>query len=86
MTKDFRDVLRATEKGNSKSMLALSIQDYQIKKYIGAYAAAMGGLNVVAFTGGIGEMTRCTDTKSATIWNVRNSDRSCHPIKTAYPP
>ncbi len=52
---DFRDVLRAAGEGNRRAQLALSIQDYQIKKYIGAYAAAMGGLDAVVFAGGIGE-------------------------------
>jgi acetate kinase len=52
---DLRDILRAAQEGNRRAQLALSIQDYLIKKYIGAYAAAMGGLDAVVFTGGIGE-------------------------------
>ena len=52
---DFRDILQASAAGNRRARLAMSIQEYQIKKYIGAYAAAMGGLDAVVFTGGIGE-------------------------------
>ena len=52
---DHRDLLQALEKGNERAKLALEMQVYQIKKYIGAYTAAMGGLDAVVFTGGIGE-------------------------------
>lgn len=52
---DLRDILKAAKEGNHRAILALAIQDYQIKKYIGAYAAALGGLDAVVFTGGIGE-------------------------------
>ena len=54
-TSDQRDLWDAAEKGNARAQLALDMQVYQIKKYIGAYAAAMGGLDYVVFTGGIGE-------------------------------
>lgn len=52
---DFRDLLEAAKAGDRRAKLAMTIQEYQIKKYIGAYAAAMGGLDAVVFTGGIGE-------------------------------
>lgn len=55
ITNDLRDILKAAQEGNRRAQLALAMQDYQIKKYIGAYAAAMGGLDAVVFTGGIGE-------------------------------
>ena len=55
ISNDFRDIRDAAKAGNRRAILALAIQDYQIKKYIGAYAAAMGGLDAVVFTGGIGE-------------------------------
>ena len=54
-TIDQRDLWDAAEKGNARAQLAPDMQVYQIKKYIGAYAAAMGGLDYVVFTGGIGE-------------------------------
>jgi acetate kinase len=52
---DFRDVRQAAQEGNRRAQLAMTMQEYHIKKYIGAYAAAMGGLDAVVFTGGIGE-------------------------------
>lgn len=45
----------AAEAGNEKAQLALDMFTYRIKKYIGAFAAAMGGVDVIAFAGGIGE-------------------------------
>jgi len=55
VTSDDRDLRDAAAAGNKRAELAGAIQRYQIKKYIGAYAAAMGGLDAVVFTGGIGE-------------------------------
>jgi acetate kinase len=52
---DARDLEAAAAGGNSDAALALEVFAYQVKKTIGAYAAAMGGLDAVAFTGGIGE-------------------------------
>lgn len=52
---DQRDLHAAIEGGNERAKLAVDIQMYQVKKYIGAFAAAMGGLDAVVFTGGIGE-------------------------------
>ena len=52
---DLRDLEEAAAKGHRRSALALEVLVYQVKKYIGAFAAAMGGLNAVAFAGGIGE-------------------------------
>ncbi|MBL8232319.1 MAG: hypothetical protein JNL98_27735 [Bryobacterales bacterium] len=52
---DVRDLIRASDEGNSEARLALDVFCYQVRKTIGAYAAAMGGLDAVAFTGGIGE-------------------------------
>lgn len=52
---DVRDLEKAAAEGNRCAALALDVFVYQVKKTIGAYAAAMGGLDAVAFTGGIGE-------------------------------
>jgi len=52
---DNRDVTAAAEAGNKRAIFAKEMFVYQIKKYIGAYAAAMNGLDAVLFTGGIGE-------------------------------
>ncbi len=55
VSSDSRDIEDAIAKGNEKAKLADKIMCYQIKKYIGAYAAAMGGLDAVVFTAGLGE-------------------------------
>ncbi len=52
---DFRDLAAAAEAGNMRAKLALDIFTYSVKKFIGAYAAAMGGVDAVVFTAGIGE-------------------------------
>lgn len=55
ISSDFRDLWEAADAGNERAQLALDVFCYRLKKYIGAYAAAMGGVDVIAFTGGIGE-------------------------------
>jgi acetate kinase len=52
---DVRDLEEAGNQGNRRAALALEVFVYQVKKTIGAYAAAMGGIEAIAFTGGIGE-------------------------------
>ncbi len=52
---DMRTISEAAEKGDSQAKLALIIFCYRIKKYIGAYMAALGGVDCIVFTGGIGE-------------------------------
>ena len=52
---DLRDIEAAAEAGSRRAQLAIAVFVYQVKKTIGAFAAAMGGLDAVAFTGGIGE-------------------------------
>jgi acetate kinase len=55
ISSDMREIEQAANDGNEKAKLALEMYDYRVRKYIGAYAAAMGGLDCVIFTGGIGE-------------------------------
>ena len=55
VSSDMRDVNKAAEEGNKDAQLALDMWQYSIKKYIGSYAAAMGGLDTLIFTAGIGE-------------------------------
>ncbi len=55
VSSDMREIEEAAEKGNYRAELALKMYDYRIKKYIGAYTAAMNGLDILVFTGGIGE-------------------------------
>ena len=52
---DMRDLENAVAAGNPKAVLAEEMYFYRIKKYIGAYAAALGGVDIILFTGGVGE-------------------------------
>ena len=52
---DFRDILASIAEGNDQARLAKEMYTYRIKKYIGEYAAAMGGVDIIVFTGGAGE-------------------------------
>jgi acetate kinase len=55
VSSDMREVEKAVEEGNERAALSLKMYTYRIKKYIGSYAAAMGGVDVIIFTGGVGE-------------------------------
>ncbi|MDD5781051.1 MAG: acetate kinase [Bacteroidales bacterium] len=55
VSSDIREVEAAIKEGNEHARLALEMYAYRIKKYIGAYAAAMGGVDIVVFTAGVGE-------------------------------
>ena len=57
VSSDDRDVKAAAAEGNERALLARAIQRYQVRKCIGAYAAAMDGVDAIVFTGGIGENT-----------------------------
>jgi acetate kinase len=52
---DMRDLENACKQGNERAILAQNMYNYKIKKYIGAYAAAMGGVDIIVFTAGVGE-------------------------------
>lgn len=55
VSSDMREVYSAAEEGNERAQLALRMYEYSIKKYIGAYAAAMGGVDIIVWTAGVGE-------------------------------
>jgi acetate kinase len=55
VSSDMRDIETAAAEGNHRAKVSLDIYHYRIKKYLGSYAAAMGGVDVVIFTGGVGE-------------------------------
>ena len=62
VSSDFRDLSAAAKEGNDRAQLALDMFSYQVKKDIGAYAAAMGGVDAVVFTAGVGENDAATRT------------------------
>lgn len=55
VSSDMREIESAIAEGNSRARLALSMYEYRIAKYVGAYAAALNGVDVIVFTGGVGE-------------------------------
>ncbi len=67
ISSDMREIEKADEDGNEMAHLALQMYNYRIKKYIGAYAAAMNGVDIIVFTAGVGEnqegvrMDSCSD-------------------------
>ncbi len=63
LSSDMRDIEKAISEGNQRAKLALDMYEYRIKKYIGAYAAALNGFEVLVFTGGVGENQTATREK-----------------------
>ncbi|OAV71834.1 Acetate kinase [Bacteroidales bacterium Barb4] len=55
VSSDMRDLEAAMNAGNQRAILAFDVYNYRIKKYVGAYAAVMGGCDILVFTGGVGE-------------------------------
>lgn len=55
ISSDFRDIEKAADEGNKRAKLALEVFNYKVKKYIGSYAAVMGGVDCIVFTAGLGE-------------------------------
>jgi acetate kinase len=55
VSSDMREVLRAADQGHPRALIALKAYCYRVRKYIGSYVAAMGGLDTVIFTGGVGQ-------------------------------
>jgi acetate kinase len=65
VSSDMRDVETAAKEGNRRAQVALEMYAYRTKKYIGAYTAALGGVDIIVFTGGIGEND--TQTRKKTL-------------------
>ncbi len=78
---DFRDILKSISEGNDRARLAKEMYTYRIKKYIGQYAAAMGGVDIIVFTGGAGENqweVREGATKGLDFLGVKMSEAKNH--------
>jgi acetate kinase len=58
VSSDFRDIEAAAAEGNERARIALDMYYYQVKKYIGAYTVAMGGVDAIIFTAGLGENSK----------------------------
>ena len=68
ISSDMREIEDAIANGNERAKLALDMYNYRIKKYVGAYAAAMGGCDIIVFTAGVGENQ--ADTREAVCENM----------------
>ena len=68
VSSDFRDLAKAAEEGNYRANLALDVFAYGTKKYIGAYSAALNGVDVIVFTAGVGEND--ADVRQRTLKNL----------------
>ena len=55
VSSDMREILKAAEVDNARALIALKAYCYRVRKYIGAYVAAMGGVDAIVFTGGVGQ-------------------------------
>ena len=68
ISSDMRDIENAAHEGNDRAQLALKMYNYRIKKYIGAYVAALGGVDAIVWTAGVGENQ--TDTREEACANL----------------
>ena len=69
ISSDNRDVTRAADKGDPRAQLTVDMLSYQIKKFVGSYAAALGGLDAVVFTGASARTTTTSASASAPTWS-----------------
>ena len=77
VSSDFRDVEASAKEGNKVAEIGLNMFDYQVKKYIGSYAAAMGGVDAIVFTAGVGEnnkVMRANVAKGLAFMGVKIDD------------
>ena len=81
VSNDNRDVGAAAEAGNVRAQLATDMQRYQIIKFIGSYIAALGGVDAIVFTGGIGENDK--DLRAAVMENLKFLGVECNPENNA---
>ena len=74
VSSDMREIEAAIAQGNERAKLALQMYDYRIAKYIGAYTAVLGGVDIIVFTGGVGEnqtVTRATVCRQLEFMGVK---------------
>ncbi len=73
VSSDMREIEEAISNGNERAIMAMKTYNYRIKKYIGSYAAALGGIDILVFTGGVGEnqaITRKTACKEMEFMGI----------------
>ncbi|MDR1981010.1 MAG: acetate kinase [Tannerellaceae bacterium] len=81
ISSDMREIEAAVAAGDRRAILAMNVYNYRIKKYIGAYAAALGGLDILVFTGGVGEnqwSTRAAVCQEMEFMGIRfDTEKNC---------
>jgi len=85
VSSDMRDLLASAKDGNERAQVALQMYAYQVKKYIGAYAAVMNGVDIIVFTGGIGEndcITRFNIMQGFDYLGVKMDEEKCKTIRS----
>lgn len=82
ISSDMRDIENAVAEGNELAKLALDMYEYRIIKYIGAYTAALGGADVIVFTGGVGENQTVTRERVCRHLAFLGIDFDCEANKT----
>ena len=68
ISNDMREIIKSMNEGNERAKLAFEVFCYRLKKYIGAYTGALGGLDAIVFTGGIGENS--VEVRKETLSNL----------------
>jgi len=63
LSSDFRDLESAAKIGDQRAQMAIDVFAYQVRKYIGSYVVAMGGLDAIVFTAGLGENSQLRSSK-----------------------
>ena len=89
ITNDMREIEAAANKGHHRALLAFKTFCYRVRKYIGAYYAAMGGLDAIAFTGGIGQGSagvRSLACQGLTHMGIRIDEKKNREVKGAQKP
>ena len=69
ISSDMREVEKASREGNERATLALKMYNYRIRKYIGTYAAVLGGVDALVFTAGVGEHQWDVREGASRVWN-----------------
>jgi len=83
ISNDMRDIENAVFAGDKQAELSMQMYCYRIKKYVGAYLAAMNGADAICFTGGVGENDPITRNTVVVIWNTQDYSSMTMPINNS---
>jgi len=86
VSSDMREINEAIHNGNERAALALKAYNYRLKKYVGSYAAALGGFDILVFTGGVGEnqwKTRAAVCENMEFMGIRLDEEKNKKVRSA---